>query len=367
MTSQKGTIPQKLLIWYDRNRRVLPWRALPHQAANPYRIWLSEIMLQQTTVKAVIPYFEKFTARWPDVQALAAASDDEIMAAWAGLGYYTRARKLVECARLVAAQGGFPKTSADLLKLPGIGPYTSAAIAAIAFGEAATVIDGNVERVVSRLFAIETPLPKSRPEIRAYAEQLTPEKRSGDFAQAMMDLGATICTPRKPACSLCPLQSSCKAFAVGEPARFPFKLPKKQRPLRSAAAYWITHQGDVLLRKRPAKGLLGGMSEIPSQGWSADFDTARAPLPYGLTFTKCDGVVTHTFTHFDVEITVFTAEAAHRFNSDDGAFWWPLSKLDAAGLPTVMVKAVQHAQRAHTTLAKGVSLAPPKPMRVRRP
>ena len=337
---------KRLLAWYDKHRRVLPWRALPHEVADTYKIWLSEIMLQQTTVKAVIPYFEKFTARWPDVQALASAADHEIMAAWAGLGYYTRARKLVECARTVAASG-FPKTSAELLKLPGIGPYTSAAIAAISYDEPATVIDGNVERVISRVFAIETPLPLSRKEIRVHAETLTPQHRAGDYAQAMMDLGATICTPRSPACSLCPWQNDCKAFASGDPARFPLKLAKKPRPLRRAAAYFITQGDDVLLRKRAPKGLLGGMNEIPSSGWSADFNVDETP-PYPLDFLKSDGVVTHTFTHFDVEITVFTARAAMRFNGENHTFWLPLAHLDEAGLPSVMMKVVRHVLEKNT-------------------
>ncbi len=277
--SLKSSHGRPLLAWYDRARRALPWRAPPGGRADPYAVWLSEIMLQQTTVAAVIPYFSAFLARWPSVDALAEAPAEEVMRQWAGLGYYARARNLHACARAVTTQfgGRFPEEEAALRALPGLGPYTAAAVAAIAFGRRAVVVDGNVERVVARLFAIETPLPAAKPLIRERAAALTPKERPGDHAQAMMDLGATICAPKNPACVICPLSPVCAGRAGGDPARFPVKGQKPVRPLRRGAAFYILRaDGAVLVRTRPQKGLLGGMTEIPGTPWSADFDESAA-------------------------------------------------------------------------------------------
>lgn len=335
--------PTALIAWYDRHARVLPWRARPSERAEPYRVWLSEVMLQQTTVKAVIPYFHAFTTRWPTVEALAAARDEDVMAAWAGLGYYARARKLLECARFVAgAHGGrFPDSEEALRTLPGIGPYTAAAIAAIAFDRRAVVVDGNVERVVTRLYAIEDELPGAKALVRRKTGEFTPAERPGDFAQAMMDLGATICTPRKPACGLCPWRGGCRAAALGDPESFPRKSAKPTRPLRRGAAFWVTRGGDVLLRRRPPKGLLGGMAEVPGTTWSVDFDveTASEGAPFlGLFWHRLPGLATHGFTHFELEVTVLTANVDSNTPAPEDCWWHPIADLASAGLPTAMLK-----------------------------
>jgi A/G-specific adenine glycosylase len=337
---------RNLLTWYDNARRILPWRAEPGIKPDPYRVWLSEIMLQQTTVKAVIPYFEKFIKRWPNLRALAKAKEHEIMAAWAGLGYYSRARKLIECAKLLAPRRGFPETTEELIKLPGIGPYTAAAIAAIAFDECAAVVDGNVERVISRLFAIETPLPQAKEYIRKIVASLAPKNRPGDFAQGMMDLGATICTPRNPSCDLCPWNKNCAAFALGQQERFPLRTPKKKRETRRVAAFWILCGDKVLLRRRPSRGLLGGMVEVPSEGWSRDFIPSGKSAPISLPYKELNMRVTHTFTHFDAQISVFAAQIKRKIKLREDAFWQPLSKLSSAGLPSVMMKVARAAMRA---------------------
>jgi A/G-specific adenine glycosylase len=314
---------EALLCWYVVDKRRLPWRVESGETPDPYRVWLSEIMLQQTTVAAVKPYFEAFTRRWPTVAALAAAEDGALMSAWAGLGYYARARNLLACARTVAAEHGgvFPDTEGGLLKLPGIGPYTAAAIAAIAFGKRAVVVDGNVERVISRLHALKTPLPQSRPEIRALAEAMTPDEGAGDFAQAMMDLGATICTPRNPACGLCPVRSWCQAYAEGAPERYPVKAPKAARPHRHGTAYWLEHDGEVLLVRRPARGLLGGMLALPEAApIEADWEEA--------------GAVEHVFTHFSLTMTLLCARTARR----PEGIWHPAATILEAGLPTHFAK-----------------------------
>ncbi|MFT4012115.1 MAG: A/G-specific adenine glycosylase [Paracoccus sp. (in: a-proteobacteria)] len=291
-----------LLDWYDRHARVLPWRVPPGGGrADPYRVWLSEVMLQQTTVAAVKSYFLRFTGLWPTVDDLALAEDAAVMAEWAGLGYYARARNLLACARAVAERGGFPRTRAELAALPGIGPYTSAAISAIAFDLPETVVDGNVERVVSRLFAVETPLPTARPALVALAETLTPRLRPGDFAQAMMDLGATICTPRSPACGICPLTDGCRARAMGIASELPRKLAKKPKPQRLGVV-WIGFQDDaVLIETRPGKGLLGGTLAFPSTGW----DGSDQPPPADADWRE-QGLVRHVFTHFALDLTVMT-------------------------------------------------------------
>src|ERR1019366_7791005 len=266
-----------VLAWYDRHRRALPWRPRPREPADPYKVWLSEIMLQQTTVASVKPYFAAFVARWPNVDLLAQASSGDVMRAWAGLGYYSRARNLHACSKIIAGEfgGRFPATEAALRNLPGIGPYTAAAIAAIAFGQRAAAIDGNVTRVAARLFSIETPLPAASSAIKARAEGMVPAARPGDFAQAMMDLGAMVCTPRKPSCGLCPLRDFCLGSASGHAETLPRKAPRPPRPLRRGAAFFVRRRdGAVLVRTRPPKGLLGGMTELPGSPWSADFDEA---------------------------------------------------------------------------------------------
>lgn len=325
-----------LLGWYDRHARALPWRAPPGSPpgtapADPYRVWLSEVMLQQTTVAAVRERFIRFTSRWPDIAALAAAPEAEIMGEWAGLGYYARARNLVACARMVAEAGGFPETREGLARLPGIGAYTSAAIAAIAFGKAETVIDANVERVVARLFAVETALPASRREIAGLAEQLTPQHRPGDFAQAMMDLGSMICTPRAPSCDRCPLAHLCRAHATGRAAELPRRAPKTPKPRREGAA-WVLFddRGRVLLERRPKRGLLGGMLAFPSTGW----DGSDHPPPLDTDWRDA-GSVRHVFTHFQLDLAVRTGEA--RGNPARGE-WHDRAALDPRSLPSLMRK-----------------------------
>lgn len=293
-------VAPRLLAWYDRHARVLPWRAPPGAPpTDPYRVWLSEIMLQQTTVAAVRSYFNRFTALWPDVQALAAADEAQVMAEWAGLGYYARARNLIACARKVAEAGAFPRTRDGLAALPGVGPYTSAAIAAIAFDQPETVVDGNVERVVSRLFAVQTPLPAARRELNALAATLTPAERPGDYAQAMMDLGATICTPRNPACGICPLMDLCAARAQGIAAELPRKAAKAAKPIRTGLVWVAMDDATVLLERRPARGLLGGTLAFPTTGW----DGTDLPPPAAGPWTD-RGEVRHVFTHFDLRLRV---------------------------------------------------------------
>ncbi|MBS0504066.1 MAG: A/G-specific adenine glycosylase [Proteobacteria bacterium] len=338
-------IAEKLLGWYDRHARVLPWRSPPEAPApDPYRVWLSEVMLQQTTVAAVKPYFGRFTARWQDVRALAAAEDGEVMAAWAGLGYYSRARNLLACARAIVAEHGgrFPRTAAALRTLPGIGDYTAAAIASIAFDEAAAVVDGNVERVIARLFAIETPIPGARPLIRERAAALTPNARPGDYAQAMMDLGATICTPRRPACAICPVREDCRTFALGRLEDFPVKAPKAARPHRRGIAFWAEADEHVLLVTRPARGLLGGMRALPTSGWGDSPGLDEAPV--AADWRMLDPPVRHVFTHFSLDLGVAVARVA-RVNVEGGE-WWPIARLGDAGLPTVFDKAARLALEA---------------------
>jgi A/G-specific adenine glycosylase len=341
-------IAPALLAWYDRHARTLPWRAPPGTPpTEPYRVWLSEIMLQQTRVEAVRPYFQRFLERWPTVQSLAAAELDQVLTEWAGLGYYARARSLHRCAAEVAGRhgGDFPKNLEGLLELPGIGPYTAAAIGAIAYDLPATVVDGNVERVVSRLFAIETPMPAAKPALRDAAATLTPKQRAGDFAQATMDLGATICTPTSPACTLCPLRAECRARAMGIQAELPRRAAKKQKPLRRGFAYWLVRgDGAVLLRRRPESGLLGGMVEVPSSEWrEGDFplDGAAAPAAE-VAWQRLPGLVRHGFTHFDLELVVFVA----RGSTGEG-LWVTPDRFGEVALPTVMRKIVRHAM-GHT-------------------
>ena len=335
-----------LLDWYDRHRRVMPWRALPGQVPDPYHVWLSEIMLQQTTVATVGPYFGRFLGLWPCVGDLAAAGLDDVLHAWQGLGYYARARNLHKCAKVVATElgGVFPDTEAELLKLPGIGLYTAAAIAAIAFGRKATVVDGNVERVMARLFAVEAPLPGSKDTLRDHAASLTPDERCGDYAQAVMDLGATICSPTKPACGICPLNDSCVARRLGTEADLPKKSPKAERPTRRGVAFWIVApDGSVLLRRRVESGLLGGMMEVPSTDWVEDgvwTDTeAVSQAPVNADWQPVKGLVRHTFTHFHLELTVLAARIGA--GSDLDGVWCAPGRFGDFALPTVMKKVVR--------------------------
>jgi A/G-specific adenine glycosylase len=320
---------EALLCWYAVDKRRLPWRAESGVRPDAYRVWLSEVMLQQTTVAAVKAYYEKFTARWPDVEALAAAEDGAVMAAWAGLGYYARARNLLACARIVAGElgGRFPEEEAELRRLPGIGAYTAAAIAAIAFGKKAAAVDGNAERVISRLHAVKEPLPAARRRLGALAEAMVPDEGAGDFAQAMMDLGSAICTPRNPECGRCPVRPWCAAHAEGEADRYPVKAPKQARPRREGVAYWLEHQGDVLLVRRPACGLLGGMLALPTE-------------PPSETHWSDAGAVDHVFTHFALTMTLKCAEAAERPEGIDryDGLWWPAERVAEAGLPTLFAK-----------------------------
>jgi len=314
-------------------------------AADPYRVWLSEVMLQQTTVAAVGPYFAKFTDRWPTVEALAAADDADVMAAWAGLGYYARARNLLSCARAVTKEHGgiFPDTEEGLRSLPGVGAYTAAAVAAIAFGRRAVVVDANVERVVARLFAIDTPLPAARPAIRVAADGITPDARAGDFAQAMMDLGATICTPRNPACVICPLREHCTAFLTAYPAAYPVKAAKKAKPHRLGHGWWIERpDGHVWLVRRPAKGLLGGMRALPSSDWSAAPD---ATPPLAARWTPLTEPVAHVFTHFSLALTVHVAHVERHSMPPGEGEWWPLARIGEAGLPTLFRRAAEAAMK----------------------
>jgi len=337
-----------VLEWYDRHRRHLAWRAPPGVRPDPYRVWLSEIMLQQTTVAVVERYFRDFTARWPDVASLAAAPDGEVMKAWAGLGYYARARNLVKCARTVTAEHGgrFPDTEDALGLLPGIGPYTAAAIAAIAFGRPAAVVDGNVERVVARYFAVREALPAAKPRLRALAGLFADTHRPGDFAQATMDLGALVCTPGNPDCARCPLAPGCRARKEGIEGLLPARAARPDRPTRRGVAFWVERDdGTVLLRRRPPKGLLGGMSEVPSTPWQEGKPAETATLaaaPIGAEWLPA-GRVEHTFTHFHLVLEVWRANAGARprlRRSADPAscFWVGLDDLDGEALPSVMRK-----------------------------
>ena len=317
---------RRLLDHFDANARALPWRSPPGSLApEPYIVWLSEVMLQQTTVATVKSRFRRFVERWPTVEALAAAPDEEVLSEWAGLGYYARARNLIACARQVAARGDFPRTEAELRKLPGLGAYTAAAIAAIAFGERAVVVDTNVARVVARYHGIEHTLAEARDEIQKLAEAMTPADRPGDFAQAMMDLGATICRPKNPDCSHCPLATECKAYASGMPEAFPAPRARRERPHRHGHAWWIERSGAVWLVRRPAKGLLGGMAALPGPDWTDE----PPAVPAFVT-------VSHGFTHFTLDLHI----AARDEPVGDG-WWQPISLIDQAGLPTLYAKAAE--------------------------
>ena len=338
------TAPQKpvplLLDWYDTHARTLPWRAAPGVTPDPYNVWLSEIMLQQTTVQTVKPYFEKFLTLFPTLADLAAAKDDAVMAAWAGLGYYSRARNLLKCARtLVDAHGGkFPDSEAALLALPGIGPYTAAAIAAIAFNRPAAPVDGNIERVLARLFDLHTPLPALKAEVKAKNQDLVPTDRPGDFAQAMMDLGATICTPKRPDCLLCPWRDICRARAANSAEGLPKRAAKKPKPERNGTVLWLENaKGEVLMARRPDKGLLGGMLVFPSTGWDAP-NNSRLPDILQAGWTPLDAEVVHVFTHFRLTLTVQAQNAPKGWRKPDGFMWVHPRDFAEQALPSVMMK-----------------------------
>lgn len=335
----------ELLTWYDRHARVMPWRVGPADRAagvmpDPYRVWMSEIMLQQTTVAAVKDYFLRFTTRWPTVRDLADAADEDVMAEWAGLGYYARARNLLKCARVVAyeLQGQFPADYDDLLKLPGVGPYTAGAVSSIAFDRPSTVVDGNVERVMARLFDVHTPLPASKSELTDLATTLTPQNRPGDYAQAVMDLGATICSPRNPACGICPWRKPCKAREMGTAAELPKKTPKKPKPIRHGVVYIAKRvDGAYLLERRPDSGLLGGMMGWPGSDWTEGAAPEHA-APIRAEWKTLNGEARHTFTHFHLRLTVKTALVPMDRNVKEG-FFVETNDFDVSDLPTAMRKA----------------------------
>ncbi len=358
MSKSKIEIGQKLLRWYDRHRRDLPWRARPGETPDPYAVWLSEVMLQQTTVAAVGAYFLKFMKLWPGVQKLAEAPAEAVMQAWAGLGYYSRARNLHACARKVAAEYGgiFPSDEAELRRLPGVGPYTAAAIAAIAYQRPAIVVDGNVERVVARLRALETPFPQAKKAIPGLVAGIAPRTRPGDFAQAMMDLGATVCTPRRPACVLCPLSGDCMARQLDAEDKFPRRAAKKPRPLRRGAVVYLRRaDGAVLTRTRPPRGLLGGMEEFFGTEWGeAPAEEVSPPIP-GVT-PAFAGEIDHVFTHFALKLAVFVGEAPLGTRAPEGGRWRRAEDMAGAALPSVMRKAEAQARkflRRRTCLTRG--------------
>lgn len=354
---RRNSAPQsdQLLAWYDQHRRAMPWRSLPGQIADPYHVWLSEIMLQQTTVATVEAYFEKFLKRWPTFVDFAASDLEDVLKMWVGLGYYARARNLHKCAGIIIGDfgGKFPRTQKQLMQLPGIGPYTAAAIMAIAFDQRAVVVDGNVERVMARVFAVHEALPHSKPLLKSFADQLTPDQRPGDYAQAVMDLGATVCKPRNPLCSTCPWHSCCCARKQGIEDQLPRKIKKPPKPVRRGTAFWLQRQDrKILLRKRPPKGLLGAMMEIPSTPWinlkEAGDTTSEphnhAPIDIEWQKDKCP-IVRHTFTHFHLEIEVWQARTTNNPKlretaNPDQCRWVDIDDLDDQALPTLMRKIV---------------------------
>ena len=339
------SLAAKTLRWFDKHARALPWRARPGEAPDPYRVWLSEILLQQTTTTGAAPYFQEFLRRWPDVEALAAAPSDEVMSVFAGLGYYSRARNLHACAKAVAAAGGFPHDEEGLRALPGIGPYTAAAVAAIAFGAPATPIDGNIARIVSRLAGFSDPIAANRRAIEAFARKLTPARRAGDFAQALMDIGATICRPRAPACLTCPLREDCRAAASGAPETFPGRPVKKARPQKVGAAFFAARaDGAFLARRRPERGLLGGTMELPGGAWTlgeiGDVKADAAPFP--ARWTRRAGHIEHVFTHFTLRLALYCAPAPAQ--APEGLVFVAPDALESAGFSGLMRKAALYAR-----------------------
>ena len=348
-TFSQTHLTDQLLAWFDQHHRDLPWRDAACGKRNPYRVWLAEIMLQQTTVTAVIPYYLNFLSKWPTVKAMAEAEDKDIMRAWAGLGYYARARNMVKCARFIAdqCQGAFPRAAQDLLKLPGIGPYTAAAVSAIAFNGASAPVDGNVIRTLSRLYALDALMPKNKDQIQRKATALLPQDRSGDFAEALMDLGSQVCRPKNPDCQACPWIKSCQAYAGNVVLEFPKKAPKKLKPTRRGWAFWITRpNGHVLLEQRPPKGLLGGMMGLPSTPWEEDlasFDRAIKPFSAS-SCQACSGFIKHTFTHFHLELGII--QVSLEGDVEMAGVWVAPDDLETEALPSVMKKAIAHAQKS---------------------
>lgn len=342
----RATATERLLDWYDVHRRTLPWRAPPGSISDPYRVWLSEIMLQQTTVAAVEPYYAKFLARWPTVSSLAVASQDDVLAAWSGLGYYARARNLHRAARIVRDEfgGEFPCNAKDLRSLPGVGAYTAGAIAAIAFGASEAAVDANAERVLARYFAVVDPLPRAKKALHAHAQNLVPKMRAGDFAQALMDLGALICAPKAPSCMTCPWSSDCRAYAMGLEEQLPRKAQKKPRPLRCGAAFVALDPcGAILLEKRPENGLLGGMMQPPMTTWGKALPKPAEALkqaPFAASWKKRLGTVRHVFTHFELELEVYRADLKKQ-RDQAGRQWIDADSLHSVAMPTVMRKVLQ--------------------------
>lgn len=346
----------KVLAWWDRHRRSLPWRAEPGESVDPYRVWLSEILLQQTTATGAAPYFRDFVARWPNVEALAAAPIEDVMQAFAGLGYYSRARNLHVCAQTIAASGGrFPDDEAELRALPGVGPYTAAAVAAIAFGKPASPVDGNIARILSRVFGFATPIPNNRAAIDAAARSVTPIGRPGDFAQALMDIGAGLCRPRNPECRRCPLDDDCLASASGDPETFPGRLEKKARPLRVGAAFYAPRaDGAFLARRRPPRGLLGATMELPGGAWAEGDvqDVGPEAAPFPARWERLPGHLEHVFTHFTLRLALFGAPAPGE-DAPAGFVWIAPADLPQAGFSGLMRKAAESAGRLYRPKADG--------------
>ena len=340
-------LARRLLAWWDVHRRDLPWRAAPGETPDPYRVWLSEILLQQTTAAAVAPYYARFLRRWPQVEALAAASLDEVIEAFAGLGYYARARNLHACAQEIARRGGrFPDSEAALRALPGVGAYTAAAVAAIAFGEPAAAVDGNVARIMARLAALPTPWPQARAAIAAATAALVPADRPGDFAQALMDLGAMVCRPRNPDCAACPLSVDCVATLAGDPETYPRRAAVRVRPVRFGAAYFaVRSDGAFLARRRPPKGLLGATLELPGPSWrTAAAGGADQARPFAARWRRLPGEVEQVFTHFALRLVVYVAPIANLPEDASDLFWVAAADAAGAGFSSVMLKAIAHAQ-----------------------
>lgn len=335
---------KKILDWYDKHRRVLPWRALKGEEPVPYHVWLSEIMLQQTTVQAVIPYFLKFVKKWPDVHVLANADNEAIMSYWAGLGYYARARNLHKCAKVVSDEydGQFPSDQKELQSLPGIGDYTSAAIRSIAFNKPSVVVDGNIERVMARYHAVSDALPKGKKVLKAYAAAYSEgvEDRPGDYAQALMDIGATVCTPKSPSCAFCPVNDDCRAYGLGTAEAFPVKAAKKAKPKRYGYVYIVKQDDKILLQKREERGLLGGMFGLPTSDWVDDKAEQHHLDVLGETnIPESTVAVYHVFTHFELELNVVEITVSNDFCYDESYSWFSLASVDQIGFPTVFKKA----------------------------